>query len=111
MERLKGIGHAVGEYKGDGQGETEDLDMCQSLPDAEPDVDDNPEEENEDSSDDAHPLSFFYDCETTGFSIYDEHVVEVAAKVVGVPLSSVSSPTFSSLIHTPRNIPKMGKCY
>ena len=78
MERLKGIGHAVGEYKGDGQGETEDPDTCQNFTVAEPDVDEHLEDENEDSSDDAHPLWFFFDCETTGFSIYNEHVVELA---------------------------------
>ena len=57
----------------------------------------------EDSSGDAYPLLFFYDCETTGFSVYNEHITEIAAKVVGVPLSSFSQPTFSSLVKTSRN--------
>ena len=34
----------------------------------------------EDSSGDAYPLLFFYDCETTGFSVYDKHITEIAAK-------------------------------
>ena len=47
--------------------------------------------------------------EATGFSIYDDHITEIAAKVVGVPPSAVSQPSFSSLVHTPRNIPKQGE--
>ena len=103
MERLRGLGHAVGEYMGDGQGEKEDLEEeehcsegaeVDTVPDSEPDEDH--EDDNEDTSDDAHPLLFLYDCETSGLSIYNEHIVEVAAKVVGVPLSSVSSPKFES---------------
>ena len=63
----------------------------------------------EGSSEDTNPLIFFYDCETTGFSIYTENITEIAAKVVGVPLSSLSQPTFSSLVRTTRNISKKGK--
>lgn len=109
MERLKVLGHTVGEYVGDGQGEREDT-CTDDHTDADqvPEDEDN-EAENDDSSDDAHPLLFLYDCETSGLSIYNEHIVEIAAMVVGVPLSSVSSPKYSSLIHTPRNIPKAGK--
>lgn len=58
---------------------------------------------------DGHPLLFFYDCETTGFSVYNEHITEIAAKVVGFPLSLLSRPAFSSLVMTTRNIPKVGE--
>ena len=75
---------------------------------AEPDEEDI-EEEN--GSDDVHLLLFFYDCKTTGFSIYDEHLTEIAAEVVRVPLSKASKPVYSSLVHAPRNIPKKSKCF
>ena len=72
--------------------------------------DDHCEQASGGSSDNAHPLLLFYDCETTGFSVYAEHITEIAAKVVGVPLSSCSQPTFSSLVKTSRNISKKGTC-
>lgn len=63
---------------------------------AEPD-----EDIEENGSDDVHPLLFFYDCVTTGLSIYDEHLTEIAAKVVWVPLSQaivrLSIPVLSIL--------------
>ena len=55
------------------------------------------------------PLLIFFDIETTGFSIYDEHIIELAAKVVGVHKSGISQVSFSSLVYTSRNIPKIGK--
>ena len=70
------------------------------------DIDDTTTDDNREQT---NPVLFLYDCEATGFSIYDDHITEIAAKVVGVPLSSVSQPFFSSLIHTPRKIPKKGK--
>lgn len=124
MESLHSVGHAVGEYVGGGQGDAapEDDDM---HPGDEMDIGAEGDEEDpgfgdvepdasglvqpEDSSDQAHPLMFFFDCEATGLSIYDDNLTEIAAKVVGVPITSVSQPTFSSLVHTPRNIPKRGK--
>ena len=114
MEALGSLGHAVGEYVGGGQGDLEpewtedpDDDDAEIAGDA-GDADDD-DETAEDSSDQAHPLLFIYDCEATGLSIYDDHITEIAAKVVGVPLSSLSQPSFSSLVHTPRKIPKKGK--
>lgn len=110
METLRGLGSAVGEYVGDGQGETEsdaraatsvDLDIV-----AEPGIDDQSDEE-EDSTDNAHPLLFFYDCETTGLSIYNDHITDIAARVVASPVP-LSSPTFSSLVKTSRRIPPAG---
>jgi len=49
-------------------------------------------------------LFFLFDIETTGLSIYEDHITEIAAKVVGVPTSSVSQPTFSSLVRTTQMI-------
>ena len=54
---------------------------------------------------DAHPLLFLFDTETTGLSIYEDHIVKIAAKV---SLSAISQPSFSSLVHTPRNLPLKG---
>ena len=110
MAHLRDIGHAVGEYMGDGQGDRE-VEVDMEVPpdrDGESDADDGLNDEDEDSTGNAHPLLFLYDCEATGFSIYDDNITEIAAKVVGVPQSSVSKPSFSSLVHTPRNIPKKG---
>lgn len=120
MEQLRSLGHTVGEYVGNGKGDTV-LEDCvgeggndteeEDSEYADPDLDVEGVEghSGEDSCEDTHPLLFFYDCEATGFSIYDDHLTEIAAKVVGVPLSCVTNPSFSSLVHTPRNIPKKGK--
>ena len=113
METLRGLGSAVGEYAGDGQGEMESDAMAatsaeQESIDAEPEVDDQSmEEEEEENSDDLHPLLFFYDCETTGFSIYNDHITDIAARVVASPVP-LSCPTFSSLVKTARRIPPAG---
>ena len=110
MAHLRDVGHAVGEYVGDGQGDGE-VEVDMEVPpdrDGESDADDSLNDEAEDSTGNARPLLFFYDCEATGFSIYDDNITEIAAKVVGVPLSSVSKPSFSSFVHTPRSIPKRG---
>ena len=55
------------------------------------------------------PLLIFFDIETTGLSIYDDHITEMAAKVVGMPQFGISQPSFTSLVHTSRNISKKGK--
>ncbi len=72
-------------------------------------VDANPQslDDDKDSSDDAHPLLIFYDCETTGLSIYSDHITDIAAKVVASP-APLSEPTFSSLVKTSRRIPAPG---
>ena len=113
MQQLRSAGATVGEYVGNGQGETEHTETEDKYDDAESVVDDHHECEDTSvgSSDDANPLLIFYDCETTGFSIYSEHITEIAAKVVGVPLSSFSQPTFSSLVKTSRNISKKSRIH
>ena len=116
MATLCGLGSAVGEYAGDGQGETESdaqaaMSVDQDEINAEPGLDDQAvedEEEEEEDSDDSHPLLFFYDCETTGFSIYNDHITDIAAKVVASPVP-LSEPTFSSLVKTSRRIPPAGQ--
>lgn len=54
------------------------------------------------------PLLILYDCETTGFSIYDEHIIEVAAKIINCPTVH-NGLTFSSLVRTARRIQAKGK--
>ena len=113
METLRGARCVVGEYVGDGQGESEntaqepvseDLDVV----DAEPGVDDQLVDEDEESNDDLHPLLIFYNCETTGFSIYNDHITDIAAKVIACPVQ-LSTPTFSRLVKTSRRIPAAGR--
>ena len=122
MEQLRGVGHAVGDNVGGGRADTDEAKLAGDVElecheggthfsdDSETVVSEcHMEQSEEDSIENAHPLLLFYDCEATGFSIYDDHITEIAAKVVGVPLSAVSQPSFSSLVHIPRNIPKLGE--
>ena len=45
-------------------------------------------------------LLFLYNCETTGLSIYNDHITEIAAKVVSLRSPTISQATFSSLMQT-----------
>ena len=105
MATLVEAGCAVGEYVGDGHGETES--SLVEAPTEEVDVTDDDEEEEQSTADDQHPLLVLFDCETTGFSIYNDHIIDIAAKIIASPVP-MSQPTFSSLIRTPKNIPKPG---
>lgn len=115
MENIRGAGCAVGEYVGGGQGNSESvaqelayLDGVGVVDAMLGDDDDDQTEEEEDSSDDSRPLLIFYDVETTGFSVYNEHITDIAAQVVACPVP-LTSPTFSSLVKTSRHIPEAGK--
>lgn len=116
MENMRGIGCVVGQYVGDGQGDSENTAAVPSLTnvdtlDAQHDSDDyqlpdNMEEEGS-HGDDEIPLLILYDCETTGFSVHNEHITDIAAKVIGCPVH-LSSPTFSSLVKTSKHISAAG---
>ena len=118
MERLQCLGHSVGEYVGGGQADTENMDHngegdgddLDQIGDADQGLEMS-EEQNEDDNvtDSKGHLFFLFDIETTGLSIYEDHITEIAAKIIGVPTSSVSQPTFSSLVRTTRKISKRGK--
>ena len=57
--------------------------------------------------DDMHPLLIFYDYEATGGSIYNDNIIEVATKVIGVPHTvNIACRDFSSLSNTSRRIIK-----
>ena len=103
MKALQELGSAVGEYHGSGQGESDsvghivlgdDLGLAEDLS----------EEQNEESTDYAHPLMFLYDCETTGLSIYSDNIIEIAAEVFDCPVPHTNT-TYSSLVKTSRRIP------
>lgn len=117
MSSLAVLGEAVGEYSGHGQGELEDSTQPEDMDEMDEDGDytsDTPMDTSDttnDTTSDAKPLYIFFDIETTGLSIYDDHVTEIAAKVVGLSLSHLSSPSFSSLVHTPRNISSTGMTF
>lgn len=113
MEVLQGLGNIVGNYAGDGQGEAESVSQAVNMDvdvDADVDadvgadsgVDDLSMEQSKESSDDVKPLLFLYDCETTGLSIYNDHIIEIAAELVDCPVA------FSSLVKTSRRIPAPG---
>ncbi len=111
MATLRGMGSAVGEYVGDGQGEsstTEALTTSVDIDDAKPGLDDQSQNDEVVSSDNANPLLIFYDCETTRLSIYNDHITDIGAKVVASPVP-LETPTFTSLVATSRRIPSVGK--
>ena len=91
-ERLRGAGGTVGEYAGDGQGEAESAILIPEAVgdpvDADPGFDCQQSEEDEDGdgdescSDDSHPLLILFDCETTGLSVYSDHITDIGAKVI-----------------------------
>ena len=103
MNSLARLGEAVGEYSSHGQGEQEN--PTQVDQDGENDDEDSMEtcDTNSETSD-SKPVHVFFDIQTTGLSIYNDHVTDIRAKVVGAPSSQLSSPSFASLVHTPRNI-------
>ena len=114
IERLQGAGCTVGEYVGDGQGESASVGSEGSTLDAGPEVecreleeDVEDDDENETGSE-HHPLMILYDCEATGFSVYSDLITDINAKVIATPTPLLHC-TFSSLVRTPRTIPAAGK--
>ncbi len=108
MDRLAGAGCTVGEYVGDGQGETESVVGLSHGEEIDEVGDGGDEQSTADDIEDQQPLLILFDCETTGFSIYTNHITDIAAKVIASPVP-VNQPSFSSLVRTPRNIPGPGK--
>ena len=98
MERLQGAGCTVGEYVGDGQGESASVGTLDAGPEVErqeleEDADD--DDKNETGSED-HPLLILYDCEATGLSVYSDHITDICAQVIAAP-TPLLHHTFSSL--------------
>ncbi len=117
MGTLRGVGCVTGEYVGDGQGEADKtesaIDTSTNVLDSELQytADDAAEQDDEDESSgdvsESRPLLILYDCETTGLSIYSDHLTDLGAKVIQ-PRVSVPNPTYSSLVRTSRNISAPG---
>ena len=131
MTTLKAAGYSTAEYVGTGLGDDDEEEQAEDedgLDDEEEHVNEGelanggvvccegelvPTEDSFLSSDegfpydDMHPLLIFYDCEATGGSIYNDNIVEIAAKVIGVPNSvNIACRDFSSLSNTSRRIIK-----
>ena len=60
------------------------------------------------SSDEGERLLFLYDCETTGGSFHNDHIMELASVVIVPDDISISKPSFTSLCHTSRRIVQKG---
>jgi len=56
------------------------------------------------------PLLFIYECQTTGGNIHDDHIIEVAAEVIGTEKEFVTVKSFSELCYTTRPIQGIGMC-
>jgi len=118
MERLRTAGCSSGEYAGDGLGEStsSELQTEEGTVEASPGAEHVELEEDDDDDDvsidsgcdDHHPLLIFYDCEATGLSIYNDHITDIAAKVVACP-APLNKPSFSSLVRTTRHISAPGE--
>ncbi len=99
----------TGEYVGDGQGEVDKtesaIDTSTNVLDTELQCAADQDDEDESSGDvsESRPLLILYDCETTGPSIYSDHLTNLGAKVIQPPVS-VPDPTFYSQVRTSRNI-------
>jgi len=108
MERLAGAGCTVGEYVGDGQGQAESFPAQPHAEVMNEECGSDDEQNAADDNEDQQPLLVLFDCESTGFSIYNDHIIDIAAKVIASPVPVNQTP-FSSLVRTPRNIPGPGK--
>ena len=120
MDTLRQVGCPVGEYIGDGLGEAESAEL-QAVPPDDGAINAGPVEsnkykegvENDSDNDDnceihgTRPLLVLYDCETTGLSIYKDHITDIGAKVLNPP-TELSAPIFSSLVRTGRTISSIG---
>ena len=127
MVTLRAVGCTTTEYVGssgtaDSSESLTDVD-CEEAEDDEAEADNDatgddcdPSADNRDTEElqsNMLPLLFFYDCESTGGSTYDDHIIEVGAKVVAAPDSAdIPQLEYSSLIHFSRTIVKavQSKC-
>ena len=127
MVTLRAVGCTTAEYVGSsGSADTsespaDDVD-CDEAEDNQAEADNDATGDDCDPSTESHteelqsnmlPMLFFYDCESTGGSTYDDHIIEVGAKVVAAPDSAdIPQLEYSSLVHSSRTIVKavQSKC-
>lgn len=125
MITLRAVGCTTAEYVGSsGTAEAtsstveDEVDNEEDQPSGYEGDENNADESEEVSADvdrpsDELPLLFFFDCESTGGSMYTDHIVEVGAKVIAVPNSvNITQHQYGSLIHSSRSIVKavQSKC-
>ncbi len=116
MSHISEAGCSTGDYVGHGRGEDDlaaDPPILSSVDELEVDRDlDNQSPLAEDvvecEAEHTKPLIIADDCESTGLSIYRDHITEVAAKVINCPIQ-LSNPSFSSLVRSGRSISVVGK--
>lgn len=114
MLQRQDAGIAVGEYQGRGQGENVAHDpvvepVSMEFDNEEDAFVDNFVDNFVDSETDELPLLFFFDVETTGLVVFNDVIIDVAAKVVDIPPSAVSVPIYQSLVRTSKSIPGKGR--
>lgn len=114
MQQRQDVGLAVGEYQGRGQGEnlqTEAEPMDAVEMDFESGDEDDPGDNTETTvlPSNERPLLFFFDVETTGLVVYNDVIIDIAAKVVDIPPSAVSQLTYQSLLRTSKTVPARGR--
>ena len=68
------------------------------------------DESSDEVTDSPSPLYFLYDCEGTGGSVYNDHIVEIAAVLQPLPgnVETNIPSTFQSLINTSKRIAAPG---
>ena len=121
MITLRAVGCTTAEYVGS-SGTTEATSSTVEDEEDQPsgyEGDENNADESEEVSADVDkpsdelPLLFFFDCESTGGSMYTDHIVEAGAKVIAVPNSvNITWHQYGSLIHSSQSIAKavQSKC-
>lgn len=117
MTTLQAVGVTVSHYTGHSVSESDD-DNC--TPEEQAHTVDiemhtpNPlvlEDNSDVTPDDGERLLFFYDCETTGGSCHNDHIMEIASVVIPPDDVNISKPHFASLCHTSRHIVQKGFVY
>ena len=103
MEQQRDVGIAAGEYQGRGRGEDESPIKLVPM-DIGSDIDNDIHLEEDSDDDEALnrlPLSLIFYVESTGLVVYNDHIIDIAAKVVDLPESAVvSQPSYQSLVRT-----------
>ena len=110
MATLQAVGISVSHYTGhSAKDDDNSISDEQNIDQADMDTSSPSFEDISDAiPDDSEPLLFFYDCETTGGSFHNDHIMEVAS-VVAVPDNvDISKQDFNSLCHTSRHIIQKG---
>ena len=88
MAQRQEVGIAIGQYQGRGQGENAapEPEIEPKSLDAYSDSEDDTEEDTESKPPSSKlPLLFLFDVETTGLVVYNDFIIDIAAKVIDRP--------------------------